>query len=305
MPRPCQVATYISDSFQAPKGRVLAILLFLATLPLAAQDKPYFVTYDHQMEEPGNLEVTVSNVFGAPRSGQRAFFAPLLELEYGVTGRWTTEFYLEGQGTLGDSTVLTGWRLENRFRPLKREHRFNPVLYFEYENINEASRINKEVVGHADGGQESNAELRREKAREIEGKLILGSTVRDWNISENFIVEKNLSADEAAEFGYALGVWRPLSRMATGKNCRFCRENFIAGLELYGGLGSTDKFGFRDTAQYLAPVVRWQLSDNTAIKFSPAMGLTHVSSPLLLRFGYVYEFQNFGPRMASFFRGRK
>ena len=35
-------------------------LLAWALLPLAAraQEKPYFVTYDHQLEEPGSLEVS-------------------------------------------------------------------------------------------------------------------------------------------------------------------------------------------------------------------------------------------------------
>src|SRR5207245_2042093 len=148
-----------------------------------------------------------------------------LELEYGWTPRWTSEFYLEGQSTRGDSTILTGWRFENRWRALAGEHRINPVLYFEYENINEASRIQKEVGGHAETSSERNADLRRERARELEGKLILSSNVRDWNISENFIVEKNLVASEGVEFGYALGVMRPLARLATGKPCRFCREN--------------------------------------------------------------------------------
>ena len=77
-------------------------------------------------------------------AGNETYFAPYLEFEYGVTAQWTTEFYLEGQSTWGDSSVFTGWRLENRYKPLKREHWINPVLYLEYENLNEASRIQKE-----------------------------------------------------------------------------------------------------------------------------------------------------------------
>ena len=34
-----------------------------------------------------------------------------------------------------DSTIFTGYRWENRFRPLLREHWINPVLYIEFENI--------------------------------------------------------------------------------------------------------------------------------------------------------------------------
>ncbi len=282
---------------------LIPALLFVAAAA-GAQDHPYFVTYDHHLEEPGNLEIATSNTFGIPRSGQPWFTAPLIELEYGVKAWWTAEFYLEGQSRQGDSTVFTGWRLENRWRPLTREHRINPVLYFEFENINEASAVMKEIVGHASSFDEPNADLRRKRARELETKLILSSTVHDWNISENFIVEKNLTEDEGFEFGYALGVWRPLAKLASGKACRFCRENFIAGLELYGGLGSTEQFGFHDTAHYLAPVIRWNLTDSSAISFSPGFGLNSGSTPVLLRFKYMYEINGFGRKVASMFRSK-
>ncbi len=286
--------------------RLLPLAMLLALAPVArAQDKPYFVTYDHHLEEPGNLEISLSNTLGIPRAGQPVFSAPLLELEYGVKAWWTAEFYLEGQSREGDSAVFTGWRLENRFRPLAREHRINPVLYFEFENINEASRVFKEIVGHASSFDEPNSDLRGERAREVETKLILSSTAHDWNIAENFIVEKNLSEDEGYEFGYALGVWRLLALLASGEPCRLCRENFVAGLELYGGLGSTEQFGFHDTAHYLAPTIRWNVSDNSAISLSPAVGLTSGSSRLLLRFKYMYEVNGFGSKVASLFRSKR
>jgi hypothetical protein len=284
-------------------------LLLLAAAVLApaarAQHRPYFVTYNHSMEEPGNLEIALVNTVGVPRAGQPAFTAPLLELEYGATAWWTAEFYLEGQARPGDSTIFTGWRLEHRFRPLLREHRINPVLYFEFSNINEGSRVMKEVVGHADSLDEPNSHLKQEKERELETKLILSSTVRDWNIAENFIVEKNLSENEGFEFGYALGLSRPLSRIASGSNCRFCRENFTVGAELYGGLGSTEQFGFGDTAHYLGPAIAWRLSDSSVLRFAPAFGLTQGSRPVLLRFSYSYEVPGFGGKVASMFRRKQ
>ena len=279
---------------------LFAFSLF-ASVTLQAQESPYFVTYDHHLEEPGNLEIETSSTVGVPRAGQHWFFAPYLELEYGVTGRWTSELYLEGQSTAGDSAIFTGWRIENRFRPLAREHWINPVLYLEYENINEASRIRKEIVGAAPELNESNAELRATRAHELETRLILSSTAHDWNISENFIVEKNLSENEGFEFGYALAVARPLATLASGKNCRFCRENFIAGVELYGGLGTTQGFGLHDTAHYAAPAISWQISDNASLHFSPAIGLTHGSNPALLRFGYSYEIRGFSSKLARLF----
>lgn len=286
--------------------RLLSVVLLCAAVSAGAwaQESPYFVTYSHHMEEPGNLELEFSNHMGLPKAG-RGYTAPLLEIEYGVKAWWTSEFYLEGQSRRGDSTIFTGWRFENRFKPLAREHRINPVLYFEYENINEASRIQKEIVGHAEPFDEPNADLRGEKAREIETKLILSSNVRDWNISENFIVEKNLVEPEAFEFGYAFGVSRALSRLASGSNCRFCRENFVAGLEVYGGLGTTERFGFANTAQYIAPSLAWQVRDNATVRVSPAFGLTAGADRFLLRVGYSYELRGFGRKVAAMFRGGK
>jgi hypothetical protein len=279
-------------------GKALLIVLFILRADSRAQERPYFVTYDHHLEEPGNLEIATSSTLGVPRPGQRFYLAPYVELEYGVTGRWTSELYLEGQSTAGDNAVFTGWRFENRFRPLKREHWINPVLYFEYEGINEASRIQKEIVGNAPGFGEPNSELSQTHAHELETKLILSSNVHDWNLAENFIVEKNLSAEEGFEFGYALGLYRPLATVASAAKCRFCRENFSAGFELYGGLGGTEGFGFHNTAHYLAPVIAWQISDNASLRFSPAIGLTHESNPVLLRFGYSYEIRAFRTRLA-------
>jgi hypothetical protein len=268
-----------------------------------AQESPYFVTYDHHMEEPGNLEIATSTTIGAPRAGQHAYFAPYAELEYGVTGKWTSELYLEGQGTSGEGGLFTGWRLENRYRPLAREHVINPVLYLEYESINEASRIQKEVVGNSSDFSEPVAELGAVKAHELETKLILSSTVHDWNIAENFIVEKNLSESEGFEFGYAFGAYRPLASLASATKCRFCRETFSAGFEMYGGLGSTNGFGLHDTSHYFAPIVSWQVSDNATLRFSSGIGLTHGSSPVLMRVSYSYEVRGFGRKMAALFGG--
>jgi hypothetical protein len=283
-----------------------ALILFLlaAAASSSAQESPFFITYNHHMEEPGNLDIEVSSTSDVPRSGQQTYFAPYIELEYGVTARWTSELYLEGQSTRGNSTVFTGWRLENRFKPLRREHWINPVLYLEYEDLNEASRIQKEIEGGGPDLTSRNALLTPEHDHELESKLILSSDYHDWNISENFIAAKNFSQSEGVEFGYSFGASRPLATLASGADCHFCRENFIVGAEMYGGLGSTLDFGAHNTAHYIAPVLSWAVSDNSTLRFSPGFGLTHESNPVLFRFGYTYEVQNFGSRVAKLF-GRK
>ena len=114
---------------------------------MLAGEGPFFVTYTHQMEEPGNLEIALKNTTGKPVDGNR-FLGVTTEFEYGVRAWWTTELYVEGQSTNHDSTLFTGYRWENRFRVLEHEHWINPVLYLEFENINGADRSLLEVVGH-------------------------------------------------------------------------------------------------------------------------------------------------------------
>jgi hypothetical protein len=286
--------------------RTVLAALFVAGTVFAsrAQESPNFVTYDHHLEERGDLEIAISSTVGIPRQDQPAFIAPYGELDYGATDWWTSALYLEGLSRHRDSTIFTGWRFENRFRPLRSEHRINPILYLEFANINEASRMQKEVVGHAPTFDQPNSELRRTHVRELETKLILGSAIGDWTISENFIVEKNLSADEGWEFGYAFGVARPLATLVSARNCRLCK-NVIIGTELYGGLGSTQQFGFSDTAHYLAPTLSLRITDNSTFRVSPGIGLTHASEPVLLRLGFSYEVPDLGPRLARLFPGRR
>ena len=269
-----------------------------------AQEPPYFVTYSHAMEEPDNLEIAFKGTQGAPKYGN-SFGGGVLELEYGARAWWTTEVYLSGQTTANDSTIFTGFRWENRFRPLLEEHWLNPVFYVEYEDHNTADRSFLEVVGHDSVSNLliPNAVARQDVEREMELKLILSSNAKGWNFSENFISEKNVQTSEPWEFGYALGTSRRLSLKASAKKCTFCAENFAAGLELYGGLGDADGFGLKQTSHYLAPNIQWSLPRGPAVSFSPNFGLTDNSLPVLYRVSVSYEipqligrFHKGGPR---------
>ena len=281
-----------------------ACLLFICLLALAvaasAGDRPYFITYDSNLEEPGNLEIEASGLTGQPKGGD-VFTSGLLEFEYGAKGWWTTEFYLDGQTTANQSTIFTGYRWENRFRMLMKEHAINPVFYVEFEDINGADKTLKEIVGF-DGQEDGlvpNSIAREEKERELEMKLILSSNVGGWNISENFIAEKNLS-DEPWEFGYAAAFSRPLSFMASANECVLCRENFQVGAEFYGGLGTANKFTVHGTSQYIAPVVGWQVH-SAMFKIAPTFGLTDESYRVMLRFGVTYEIDGFGRKVRNLF----
>jgi hypothetical protein len=255
------------------------------------------------MEEPRNLELTAKSVTGHPGDGNR-FLGTAAEFEYGFTGRWTTELYLDGQATSRESTVFTGYRWENRFRLIPREHWINPVLYLEFENISGADKTLLEVVGHDGAGdlRAPTAEARLEKKREMEAKLILGSYYKGWTIAEDFIAEKNLS-HAPYEFGYAIGISRPLALAARPENCNLCAENFQVGVEMYGGLGTHADFGPHETSHYVAPVLAWTLANGTTFHISPGFGTTNASAGFLLRFGVSYEIGQLGRSVSSLLHG--
>jgi hypothetical protein len=271
-------------------ARCLMLLALSLSLAAPAQEG-YFVTYSHQMEEPGNLELENKSAYAAPAGGN-AFLGTAMEFEYGVKGWWTSELYLDGQSTFGESTIFTGFRWENRFRPLLREHWINPVLYVEFEDTS-ADKNLLEVVGHDGLPDFLTRNDRGEKEREAELKLILSSNFRGWNFSENFIAEKNL-AGEPWEFGYAVGLSRPLALNPSVKPCSFCRENLTAGAEMYGGLGDRYSFGLQNTSHYVAPVLQWQPPKGPSFKVSPGFGLNDYSLGFVMRFGVSYEIAQIG-----------
>lgn len=274
---------------------LLFTLVMLGLTPQLHGQENYFITYSHELEEPGSLEFATKNVTGAPTGGN-AFVATALEFEYGVKAWWTTEFYLDGQTTASQSTVFTGFRFENRMRPLPREHWINPVLYFEFEDINAADKVLLEVVGHDTREDFLTRNDRSEKMREAELKLILSSNFKGWNVAENIIAEKNLN-NSPWEFGYALGASRPLALAASAKPCRFCRENFALGAEMYGGLGDRYSFGLADTSHYLGPIVTWNIPHGPMVRLSPNFGLNHNSNGFLFRFMISYEIEQVFSKM--------
>jgi hypothetical protein len=272
----------------------------LAASSCSAGERPYFVTYDQTMEEPGNLEIEARGLTASPPDGN-AFLSGVTEFESGAKGWWTTEFYLDGQTTANETALFTGFRWENRLRLLMREHKINPVLYVEYEDLSGADKSLLEVVGF-DSQYDAlvpNREANKEREHELETRLILSSNLNGWNFSENFIAEKNL-AGAPWEFGYAVAVSRPLSLLASADECVLCRENFQAGLEVYGGLGTADKFTVHGTSQYVAPMISWQVHD-AVFKISPTFGLTDASYRAMLRFGVSYEIAGFGRMLRKAF----
>jgi hypothetical protein len=276
-------------------------LLILASPSVWAGDDAFLVTYTHELEEPGNLEVGMKSVTGKPGGGNR-FLGGAAEFEYSLSRWWMTEVYVDGQTTRGMGAAFTGYRWENRFRILQHEHWINPVVYVEFEDINGADKALLDVVGHDryhDLVAPNNLTV-RERNREVEAKLILGSSFKAWTLAENLVVEKNIR-HAPYEFGYSIGISRALAHAAKQDRCNFCAKNLQLGVEMYGGLGTYDDFGLRATSHYVAPVMAWTLANGTTFRLSPGFGVTHASAPCLLRLGLSYGIDGFGHTVRNLF----
>src|SRR5262249_16207407 len=87
---------------------LLAMLCLLTGPTLcSAQEPPFFVTYSDPLEGPGNFEFAFKSAIGTPKYSNR-FMSGTFEFEYGVTGWWTTEVYVQGQHTSNEWTLFTG-----------------------------------------------------------------------------------------------------------------------------------------------------------------------------------------------------
>jgi len=149
-----------------------------------------------------------------------------------------------------------------------------------------------EVTGHDSVSdlRLPNAAARGTTERALELKLILSRDAKGWNYSGNFIAEKDLNESDPWEFGYAAAVSRPLAFTASARECVFCRENFSAGLELYGGLGDLNGFGLTATSHYLGPTLAFNIPKGPTMSFSPNFGLNANSMNVMYRFNVSYEF---------------
>ena len=96
-----------------------------------------------------------------------------------------------------------------------------------------------------------------------------------------------------------------LPNVSSAKRCTFCRENFIAGVEMYGGLGDRYSFGLHHTSHYVAPVVDWNLPSGWTLRLSPGFGLNDNSHAFLLRWGVSREITGFAETVSRLFRGHQ
>jgi hypothetical protein len=218
---------------------------------------------------------------------------------------------VEGQKIYGLPTTYGGMRINSYFLLLPHNHLLNFTLYGEYEGLNGAALYKMEVSGF--GGEDLSGPLtlaRRTNARTFEQRAIM---YHDWgrtNLTFNFINETGLDSS-GNDFGYAWGVFRQpaYTAMEKGKSMDgmamgiakakappvFSFQRLGFGIEMMRALGSTDQFGFdwQRQQQYVGPVLSYSVSKHWTAHIEPAVGLSEVSDPLVLRMGVGYSIDHF------------
>ena len=251
--------------------------LTIAAATAHAQEPAYFVTYDHYLEEPGNLEIARCRHHRVsqrrPRlpgavAGARIRRARLVDDRAVLRGRHHTPRRIRiRRVAMGEPLSAAGWRAPDQ----------PGAVPSEYENVNEASRIQKEIVGSGSLSQEPIAELRREHAHELEGKLILSVPFADGtspriSSSKRTCRRTKGSSSATALASHARSAGSPPPPPATS-----ARRTSSSASRRTGGLGSTKEATLTDTRHFLAPVVAWQVTSRSTLKASVGFGLSDAS----------------------------
>ena len=294
------------------KTALLAVLLW-AAMPgsLHAQMNPYFTAINYPAGKD-RLMLMVLPDFQRARQGNN-FFTGMLMAEYGITPRWSAGFMIEGQKIFGLPVTYGGVRVNTYFHLLRRGRLLNLTLYGEFEDLNQAALYKMEVSGF--GPEDLSGPLsiaRNTPARTFEQRLI---AYHDWgrlNATFNFINETGLEAPHDNSFGYAVGLFRRPASMSMPKKMAgmapapppaLSVRRLGYGVEMIGALGNTNQPGFywHRQQQYLGPVLMYDVSPHWTVRLEPAVGLSDVSDPFVLRMGVAYMFNGFGHKLGRLF----
>ena len=223
--------------------------------------------------------------------------------EYGVTNRLSAGFMAEGQKINGLPNTFGGVRFNAYYQLLPHDHLLHVTLYGEFEDLDQASLYKMEVSGFGVSDLTEPLHLaRNQPAHTFEQRLI---TYHNWgrtNLTFNFVSEYDFQNDNDY-FGYVWGlsrqpIWSGMKGMKGMKGMgrkpvappELSFQRLGYGLEMVGGLGDTQQFGFfwRREQQYLGPVFSYSIAPDLRFRLEPTFGLSSVSDHFVLRMGLDY-----------------
>lgn len=276
-------------------NRTLWISAFLmaAGVITMAGSGPYFNTYTHHMEA-GEWEIEAGvDAVRAPGGGWS--YGQALEIEHGFNEHLAASLYLLGTWDPGAAARLDGYKVETRFRPWVRNFFWAPAFYLEYEQFHHPETYRDAALGFAEtGGDEGPFKTEHE----LETRLILSQDFEWGNLSLNLVAEKNLNGEPMA-FGYTGGFFIKGPSSGVEGTAAFDPDgdgdsHFLYGVEFFGNLGVSGKFGLYRGGQehYAQPFAAFPLSKRLTLKTGAAIGLTRQSEDriravLVVRLGKI------------------
>jgi hypothetical protein len=277
-----------------------------------AQMNPYF-TAINVTQPKGTLMLMFLPDYQIAQTGPN-FLAYMGMAEYGVTKRWTVGFMAEGQKIAGLPNTFGGVRFNTYFQLFPHDHFVHLTLYGEYEDLDAASLYKMEVSGF--GGQDLTMPLsiaRNTPAHTLEERLIGYHNWGRLNFTANFVSETDVE-NWGNDFGYVWGFFRQPDESAMGAmrgrpgakgtaTDRFSLRRLGYGVEMMGGLGNTNQFGFdwQREPQYLGPVFSYSLPRGWSLHLEPTFGLSSVSDHFVLRMALDYAVPNVFGRLRRAF----
>ncbi len=240
------------------------LLLWALVSPAEAS---HFKVYGYQGPDEGEVELVYWTDYIASSDLQMPFFGKTvdrqglfthtLELEYGVTDRWTIAGYADFEQPSGEGLKFVQWRgVFARYRFFERGARFfDTAIYLEY--------------------YVPRAEWQGAAGEKLEARLILEKQLGPVVLRLNPKLEKMLSGPdvgEGLEFEYAASLYTGLA------------PTLRPGIEFYGGMGEVANFKSRALQEhYIVPAITWQLLPNVAWNLGVAFGLTRASDDLVVK----------------------
>jgi hypothetical protein len=186
-----------------------------------------------------------------------------VEIEYGVTDRWTLAYYADFEQPSGEDFKYVQSRgVFLRYRLFEPGQRFfDPAIYLEYYLPEHDYRDNEH----------------------LESRIILEKNIGPLQVRLNPILDKNLSGsdvDEGMEFEYAMGVY--LKTL----------EALKLGLEFFGEMGEIGNFKkLDDQEHFIFPTLKMDLPMHLEAETGVGFGLTDQSDDLVIKgiFSYAYD----------------
>lgn len=252
---------------------LLILLVFL--FPLYAEAR-HFKVYGYKTPDEGEMEVALWNDYVVDSDATMNFFekagvkrdgllSHTLEIEYGMTDRWTIAGYIDLEQPSGEDLKYVQMRtVFSRYRFFEKGERFfDTAVYFEY------------II--------PDSKYQGTPKEKLEVRLILERDLGAATLVINPKFEKVTSGDnnkKGLEFAYGISLYAKSS------------TSFKPGLEAYGDMGQIARFKpARKQKHYLVPAIKWDLFKEISWNLGVAFGLTRASDDLVVKSILAWEFE--------------